>query len=299
MQLLIIGGDERNRYLAALARAHGHTAQLVGHDETPLLQALPSSCVVLPFPVAETEGFAPAPLSGERLPMETVCALCKPQAAVYATRPGPILAKYIIRQGLTRIDFMENETFTLRNAAVSAEGAIYALMGRSRGCIDRSACLIVGYGRIGRALARRLEGLGARVIVAARSASARANAEMDGCQTIPLERMGEVRCRFLLNTVPARVIGADVLAELGSRKTPAQWAVGFALETDDPRIRAIRKMEAKNCDLMILNAPSAIDSLENEVEIFDARGETLAVLRGGKSELAKEIFGIIERDLIH
>lgn len=90
----------------------------------------------------------------------------------------------------------------------------------------------------------------------------------------------------------------DVLAELGSRKTPAQWVVGFALETDDPRIRAIRKMEAKNCDLMILNAPSAIDSPENEVEILDTRGETLAQLRGKKSELAKEIFAIIEEYLI-
>ena len=233
MQLLIIGGDERNRCLATLARAHGHTAQLVGHDELPLLQAVPSSRVVLPFPVAETEGFAPAPLSGERLPMEEMCAFIKPHALVFATKPGPILTNYIIRQGVTRIDFMEDEAFALRNAVMTAEGGICSLMRKSRACIDRSACVIVGYGRIGRALARRLQGLGARVIVSARSSEARVAAEMDGCQTVPLERMGEVSCRFLINTVPARVVGPEVFAKLGPGGLALDLAsepYGFALD---------------------------------------------------------------------
>lgn len=215
MRLLIIGGDERNRCLAALARAHGHTAQLAGHDEIPLFQACPSSHVVLPFPVAETQGLAPAPLSAERLPMEAVCALCKPHGTVYATRPGPILREYILRQSLIRIDFTNSEAFTLRNAAVSAEGAIHALMTKAKACLYASDCLIVGYGRIGRLMAARLRGLGARVVVAARSGMARVSAETDGCKAIPLEQMAEARCRFLINTVPAQVIGPEVLSGLG------------------------------------------------------------------------------------
>lgn len=215
MQLLIIGGDARNRCLAMLARARGHSVQLVGHGEIPLSKAIPSSCAVLPFPFAEVDGYAPAPLSDERLDMESVCALLEPHATVYARKPGPILSKYILSHGCTRVDFMDSEAFTVRNAVPSAEGAIFALMSRSEACIDSSKCLIVGYGRIGRALAQRLKGLGAGVVVAARSASTRANAEIDGMKAIPLERMGEVKCRFLINTVPAQVIGLETLAALG------------------------------------------------------------------------------------
>ncbi len=90
----------------------------------------------------------------------------------------------------------------------------------------------------------------------------------------------------------------DVIASLGQTKRPGQWVVGFALETDDPRMRALRKMEAKNCDLMILNAPSAIDSPENSVEVLSADGATLAHLHGPKTRLGEEIFALIEQWLM-
>ncbi|MDO4551569.1 MAG: phosphopantothenoylcysteine decarboxylase [Planctomycetia bacterium] len=90
----------------------------------------------------------------------------------------------------------------------------------------------------------------------------------------------------------------DIIATLGSKKTPRQWAVGFALETDDPRFRALRKMETKNCDLMVLNSPSAIYSHQNEVEVFNSRGKILAQLRGPKTELGQQIFNLIEKHLI-
>src|SRR6185369_8960587 len=45
---------------------------------------------------------------------------------------------------------------------------------------------------------------------------------------------------------------ADVVATLGATKT-RQWLVGFALETEDHRLRALAKLEKKHCDLMVLN----------------------------------------------
>ncbi len=215
MRLLIIGGDARNRYLAALARIRGHTVCLIGHGTPSLQEAVPSSHVVMPFPVAEAEGFAPAILSGEKLPMAEMCAMIAPKAMVYATKPGPILTEYILTNNCTRIDFLDSEAFTVRNAVPSAEGGIHALMSRAKTCIDNSDCLIVGYGRIGRALAMRLKGLGAHVTVAARSEAARANAQCDGCQAVPIGWMRESHgCRFLINTVPARIIDEDMLAAL-------------------------------------------------------------------------------------
>ena len=70
------------------------------------------------------------------------------------------------------------------------------------------------------------------------------------------------------------------------------------MKTADIRLRALRKMIAKNCDLLVLNGPSAIDSTENEVEIFLRPGKTIARLKGSKTELGREIFALVEEKLI-
>lgn len=89
----------------------------------------------------------------------------------------------------------------------------------------------------------------------------------------------------------------DVIATLGARKAH-QWVVGFALETDDQRLRALAKLERKSCDLMVLNGPEAMHSAENTVEILDPRGAVIAAYTGQKTEVAKSIFAVIEERLI-
>jgi phosphopantothenoylcysteine decarboxylase/phosphopantothenate--cysteine ligase len=89
----------------------------------------------------------------------------------------------------------------------------------------------------------------------------------------------------------------DVVATLGAQKTK-QWLVGFALETEDQRLRALAKLEKKHCDLMVSNGPEAMHSLENSVEIIDHAGRVLAALSGPKEEVARGIFAVIEERLI-
>jgi phosphopantothenoylcysteine decarboxylase/phosphopantothenate--cysteine ligase len=89
----------------------------------------------------------------------------------------------------------------------------------------------------------------------------------------------------------------DIVATLGAVKRH-QWLVGFALETEDHRLRALAKLERKHCDLMVLNDPSAMDSRETSVEILDPAGLVLGSLAGGKEEVARGIFAVIEQRLI-
>ena len=91
---------------------------------------------------------------------------------------------------------------------------------------------------------------------------------------------------------------ADVVATLGANKRPDQWAVGFALETDDPRLRALAKLEKKHCDLMVLNGTQAISSLDNTVEVINPAGDVIASLAGPKAEVAQALFSIFEERLI-
>jgi phosphopantothenoylcysteine decarboxylase/phosphopantothenate--cysteine ligase len=90
----------------------------------------------------------------------------------------------------------------------------------------------------------------------------------------------------------------DVVALLGAQKRSDHWVVGFALETDDPRLRALAKLEKKHCDLIVLNGPQAMNALDNRVEIIDPSGEILETLDGPKESVARGIFAVIERRLV-
>jgi phosphopantothenoylcysteine decarboxylase/phosphopantothenate--cysteine ligase len=90
----------------------------------------------------------------------------------------------------------------------------------------------------------------------------------------------------------------DVVASMGSKKRPDQWLVGFALETEDQRLRALVKAEKKSCDLMVLNGPQAMHSLDNEVEILNRRGDLVHALAGSKEEVARGILRVVQAELV-
>ncbi len=91
----------------------------------------------------------------------------------------------------------------------------------------------------------------------------------------------------------------DIVATLSRRKRPDQWCVGFALETEDRRFRAVTKLQKKSCDLMISNGPDAMSSLDNSVEILAHDGSLVAAFSGSKATVAREILAVIEARLIH
>jgi phosphopantothenoylcysteine decarboxylase/phosphopantothenate--cysteine ligase len=90
----------------------------------------------------------------------------------------------------------------------------------------------------------------------------------------------------------------DVMATLGAEKRPDQWLVGFALETEDQRFRALTKLEKKSCDLIVLNGPEAMDAAENTVEVLNRSGEVVRSLAGSKEVVAHGILAVIQAALI-
>ncbi|MEM9409880.1 MAG: phosphopantothenoylcysteine decarboxylase [Planctomycetota bacterium] len=90
----------------------------------------------------------------------------------------------------------------------------------------------------------------------------------------------------------------DVVARLGAMKNADQWTVGFALETEDARFRALSKLIRKSCDLVVLNGVSAIDSDENSIEIISRAGRIVAQEHGDKQKVAQTVIDTIESQLI-
>jgi phosphopantothenoylcysteine decarboxylase/phosphopantothenate--cysteine ligase len=89
----------------------------------------------------------------------------------------------------------------------------------------------------------------------------------------------------------------DVVATLGAQKR-GQWVVGFALETEDHRFRALIKLERKSCDLMVLNSADAIDARETQVEVIDPAGRVVAKISGDKGDVARGIFRVVGERLL-
>ena len=91
---------------------------------------------------------------------------------------------------------------------------------------------------------------------------------------------------------------ADVLADLGRHKG-SRWIVGFALESDEfAHINALRKLKEKNCDVIVLNRPTAIGAETNCIEVIDTAGSTVATFAGTKADVATQLWCWIERFLM-
>ena len=84
----------------------------------------------------------------------------------------------------------------------------------------------------------------------------------------------------------------DILAEIGQKKGD-RLLVGFAAETDHLAEEARRKLESKNCDMIVANLVSqdgtGFDSDENEVLLVLRTGQSIPVPRAPKREIARRI----------
>ncbi len=111
-------------------------------------------------------------------------------------------------------DYAVLEEFGILNAIPTAEAAVEIAMSRLKKTLWDSSVTVLGYGRIGRTLTKRLLALGANVTVAARSAAALAAAESDGAAVCGLSHWLRAPERFdvCYNTVPCQIVGEECVA---------------------------------------------------------------------------------------
>jgi len=84
----------------------------------------------------------------------------------------------------------------------------------------------------------------------------------------------------------------DILSELGRNKGD-RLLIGFAAETERLEEEARRKLETKNCDMIVANqvggSGTGFDADENEVLLVGRSGATIAIARAPKREIAGRI----------
>ncbi len=106
---------------------------------------------------------------------------------------------------------------------------------------------------------------------------------------VPDQKVKKTAARVSLELDPT----PDILAELG-RKKGDRLLIGFAAETQNVAQEARRKLETKNCDMLVGNlvggAETGFESDQNEVVLALRTGETIPVPRASKREIADRIF---------
>jgi phosphopantothenoylcysteine decarboxylase/phosphopantothenate--cysteine ligase len=106
---------------------------------------------------------------------------------------------------------------------------------------------------------------------------------------VPRQKIKKTAARVSLELDPT----PDILAELG-RKKGDRLLIGFAAETENLKQEARRKLEAKNCDMVVANlvgeaADTGFESDSNEVLLALRTGETIEIPRASKREVAEKI----------
>jgi phosphopantothenoylcysteine decarboxylase / phosphopantothenate---cysteine ligase len=107
---------------------------------------------------------------------------------------------------------------------------------------------------------------------------------------VPDHKVKKTAARLSLELDPT----PDILAELG-RKKGDRLLVGFAAETQNLQQEARRKLESKNCDMVVGNlvgpgSDTGFESDSNEVVLALRTGDTIPLPRASKREIADRIF---------
>ncbi len=104
---------------------------------------------------------------------------------------------------------------------------------------------------------------------------------------VPDHKVKKTAARITLELDPT----PDILAELGRNKGD-RLLIGFAAETQNVEQEARRKLESKNCDMVVGNlvgGETGFESDENEAVLVMRTGETISLPRAPKREIADRV----------
>lgn len=227
MKAAIIGGDLRQLYAAdALERRNCQTSlfglELCERTDSRLQAESLSEAMtgadflLLPLPMEREAQRLNAPYARTPIVLPELLGRVRAGTPVFGGKVREALRRQAETLHLNLLDYAEEETFQIQNAVITAEGAIQLAMETMIGTLHGSRCLVIGYGRIGKALAGMLHGLGAQVCVSARRPEDRAWIRAAGYEALETGALhGKLDgVQMVFNTVPARILTDALLREL-------------------------------------------------------------------------------------
>lgn len=219
LYFLVAGGDSRQRHLTELLKEDGHrveTLALLDEEEFPRPRIRQADCVVLPLPPEDGGGMLNAPLSSRRVPMKKLTEQFRPGQLICAGGVSETLRQGAEKTGFRLVNYLARPELAEENAVPTAEGAIRIAMEELPCTIHGCSILVIGAGRCGMALAKRLAALHGVVTVSARNRRDMARIRSEGLTAADTETLSPSGFRLVVNTVPALVLDRGRLEGLDS-----------------------------------------------------------------------------------
>lgn len=230
-KVAVIGGDMRQVSAALHLEKNGFKPHLFGFNKETLYKdaVLASSVddalsgakvVLLGLPASDDCGINCSPA----ISIETFVSSLDEDTVVTGGKLSPALKKALDEKGVRYADYLKREEFAVLNAVPTAEGAIEIAMRQLPRTLSGMKCLIVGFGRIGKVLAKMLSAFGADVTCSARKCSDIAWIKAYGYTAIATSRISETAHEYplIFNTVPHMIFDKSML----------KWVRGDALIID-------------------------------------------------------------------
>lgn len=216
-KISIIGGDLRIAKLADMLVEEGVEVFTYGLEEyesaefikcSSIEEAANASDVILgPIPFSSNGENINTPFGKEKINIIHLFDTIKNKTLIAGAIKQPLFNSAADKD-IEIIDILKREELSVLNAISTAEGAIKIAIEETQKTIHGSNILVMGFGRIGKILAKMLYGIGANVSCEARKNSDLAWIKAYGYNPIPLKDLNENLYKFdiIINTIPYVII---------------------------------------------------------------------------------------------
>ena len=213
----IVGGDSRIIELAKLLAKDDKKVYTYGLENAKELKNIENikmcntqeelvektNVIIGPVPFSKDTQEINTPYSNNKIKIEDFIKLCTSKILI-AGSIKPNIFDMAIQKKVEIIDIMKREDLAILNAIATAEGAICEAILNTGKILHGSNVLILGFGRIGKVLARKLVGLSVNVTCSARKDQDFAWIEAYGYKKTNINEIGKNLQDYdiIINTVP-------------------------------------------------------------------------------------------------
>ena len=218
-QILLVGGDRRTPYAAAMLQQNNLEISLYGFETLTNLpmnlritkSPVTTSTILFPIPTTQDGKTVFAPYGASPIFIEEILEKCQPHTVFGGNLPLAV-TNYCKNNKIAFYDYGKNEIFALKNALPTAEATIEIIMQNTPYVLEGTSVCIVGYGRIGKILATKLKALGCHVTQTARKEAQLAEIKDKGYFPLSTESLATAPpFDILINTVPHLVVDKKVI----------------------------------------------------------------------------------------
>lgn len=222
METLIIGGDERFVYLKqTLIENNFYVKDLYLNSSYELNEDLNNFKIIfLPIPFSKN-GLLNSPLHDEKIPLIQILTYIKNFKGKVIGGFSKTDEELLQKLNLDFINILSDEEFTLINAIITAEGTIQKIINENEKSLFESNVCITGYGRVSKALSKRLYPLCNELIVYNNPSINYIYTKVDNIKSRTLNKFYTEAKYFdvIINTIPTLILDKKVLDSINPNKT--------------------------------------------------------------------------------